>query len=162
MQEYPILSFVDHTGNAKKNLELYKKAFESWAKQQNRASSKNHQRRKTNFKASWSTYQERFQDYIQKNEFATNHGVCDECSKIAETNFICVYCNVCVHPLPDCCRFYGDRLSCIDCYKTLHVYILPRAVPERDSFPLMALPRISRHLLRLTTRQDRKMGGKCS
>ena len=77
MQEYPILSFVDHTGNAKKNLELYKKAFESWAKQQNRASSKNHQRRKTNFKASWSTYQERFQDYIQKNEFATNHGVCD-------------------------------------------------------------------------------------
>jgi hypothetical protein len=29
MQEYLILSFVDRTGIAKKNLELYKKAFES-------------------------------------------------------------------------------------------------------------------------------------
>jgi hypothetical protein len=21
---------------------------------------------------------------------------------------VCVFCNVCVHPLPDCCRFLGD------------------------------------------------------
>jgi hypothetical protein len=32
MQEYLILSFVDRTGIAKKNLELYNKAFESWVK----------------------------------------------------------------------------------------------------------------------------------
>jgi hypothetical protein len=53
MQEYLILSFVDRTGIAKKSLKLYNKAFESWAKQKNKALSKNHQRRKSNFKASW-------------------------------------------------------------------------------------------------------------
>jgi hypothetical protein len=42
MQEYLILSFVDCTGTAKRNLKLYNKAFESWAKQKNKASSKNH------------------------------------------------------------------------------------------------------------------------
>jgi hypothetical protein len=31
-RECLILSFVDHTGNAKKNLELNSKAFESWGK----------------------------------------------------------------------------------------------------------------------------------
>jgi hypothetical protein len=62
MQEYLILSFVDRTGIAKKKLELYNKAFVSWAKQKNKASSKNHQMRKSNFKASWSTYQVRLQD----------------------------------------------------------------------------------------------------
>jgi hypothetical protein len=46
MQEYLILSFVDRTRIAKKTLELYNKALESWAKQKNKASSKNHQRRK--------------------------------------------------------------------------------------------------------------------
>jgi hypothetical protein len=51
MQEYLILSFVDRTRIAKKNLELYNKAFESWAKHKNKALSKNHQRRKSNFKA---------------------------------------------------------------------------------------------------------------
>jgi hypothetical protein len=51
MQEYLLLSFVDCTGTAKKKLELYNKAFESWAKHKNKASSKNHQRRKSNFKA---------------------------------------------------------------------------------------------------------------
>jgi hypothetical protein len=76
---------------------------------------KNHQMRKSNFKASWSTYQDRLQDYIQKNEFAPNHGVCDECSKMGEKNIVWVHCSVCVHPLPDCCCFYGGQLSCIDC-----------------------------------------------
>jgi hypothetical protein len=89
MQEYLILSFVDRTGIAKKHLALYNKAFESWAKQKNKASSKNHQRRKSNFKASWSTYQDRLQVYIQKNEFATNHGVCDECSKRWRRKILC-------------------------------------------------------------------------
>jgi hypothetical protein len=107
-------------------------------KQKNKASSKNHQRRKTNFKASWLTYQDRLQDYIQKKEFATNHGVCDECSKMAERNIVCLYCNDCVHPLPDCCRFLGDRLSCVDCYKTRHFHILPHAVRDRDSCQPMA------------------------
>jgi hypothetical protein len=94
MQEYLILSFVDRTGIAKKNLELYNETFESWAKQKNKASPKNHQWRKSNFKASWSAYQVRLQDYIQKNAFATNHGVCDECSKMAEKNIVCVHCSV--------------------------------------------------------------------
>jgi hypothetical protein len=125
MQEYLILSFMDRTGIAKKTLKLYNKAFKSWAKQKNKALSKNHQRRKSNFKASWSTYQDRLQDYIQKNEFATNHGVCDECSKMAEKDIVCVHRSVCVHPLPDCCRFYGNQLSCIDCYRRRHVIFVP-------------------------------------
>jgi hypothetical protein len=139
MQEYLILSFVDRTRITKKPLKLYNKAFESWAKQKNKASSKNHQRRKSNFKASWSTYQDRLQDYIQKNEFATNHGVCDECSKMAEKNIVCVHCSVCVHPLPDCCRFYGDQLSCIDCYRRRHVILfVPHAICDGDSSQLLA------------------------
>jgi hypothetical protein len=138
IQEYLILSFVDRTGIAKTNLELYNKAFESWAKQKNKALSKNHQRRKSNFKASWSTYQDRFQDYIQKNEFATNHGVCDECSKMADKNVMCVHCSVCVHPLPDCCHFYGDQLSCIDCYRRRREMFLPHAICDRDSSQLLA------------------------
>jgi hypothetical protein len=132
MQQYLILSFVDRTGNAKRNLKLYNKAFESWVKQRNKASTNNYHRQKTNFKGSWSTYQDHLQDNIQKNEFAPNHGVCDECAKMAEKNIVCVYCDVCVHPLPDCCRFRGDRLSCIDCYKTRHFHILPHDV--RDHF----------------------------
>jgi hypothetical protein len=138
MQEYLILSFVDRTRIAKKSLKLYNKAFESWAKQKNKALSKNHQRRKSNFKASWSTYQVRLQDYIQKNEFAINHGVCDECSKMAETNIVCVHCSACVHPLPDCCRFYGNQLSCIDCYRRRHVIFVPHAIRDGDSSQLLA------------------------
>jgi hypothetical protein len=138
MQECLILSFVDCTGTAKKNLELYNKAFASWAKHKNKASSKNHQRRKANFKASWSTYQDRLQDYIQKNEFAPNHGVCDECSKMAEKKIVCVHCSICVHPLPDCCRFYGHQLSCIDCYRRRHVIHVPHAIPDGDSSQLLA------------------------
>jgi hypothetical protein len=101
--------------------------------------SKNLQRRKSNFKASWSTYQDRLQDYIQKNEFATNHGVCDECSKMAEKNIVCVHqCSACVHPLPDCCRFYGDQLSCIDCYRRRHEIFVPHAIRDGDSSQLLA------------------------
>ena len=77
-------------------------------------------------------------DYIQKNEFATNHGVCDECSEIAEKNILCVFCNVCIHLVPDCCCFLGDQLSCIDCYKTRHEYISPHTVPCRASLQEMA------------------------
>jgi hypothetical protein len=143
MQEYLILSFVvlsfvDRTRIAKKNLGLYNKAFESWAKHKNKASSKNHQRRKSNFKASWATYQDLLQDYIQKNEFATNHGVCDECSKMAEKNIVCVHCSVCVHPLPDCGRFYGDQLSCIDCYRRRHVIFVSHDICDGDSSQLLA------------------------
>jgi hypothetical protein len=94
MQEYLILSFVDCTGTAKKTRKLYNKAFESGAKHKNKALSKNHQRRKSNFKASWLTYQDLLQDYIQKNEFAPNHGVCDECSKMAEKNMVCMHCSL--------------------------------------------------------------------
>jgi hypothetical protein len=128
MQEYLILSFVGRTGIAKKNLELYNKAFESWVKQKNKASSKNHQRCKSNFKASWSTYQDRLQD----------HGVCDECSKMAEKNVVCVHCSVCVHPLPDCCHFYGDQLSRIDCYSRRHIIHVPLANCDGDSSHLLA------------------------
>jgi hypothetical protein len=124
--------------NRKKNLELYNKAFESWAKHKNKASSKNHQRRKSNFKASWLTYQDRLQDYIQKNEFAPNHGVCDECSKMAEKNIVCVHYSVCVHPMSDCCRFYGNQLSCIDCYRKRHVIHVPLAIRGGDSSQLLA------------------------
>jgi hypothetical protein len=124
--------------NRQENLELYNKVFESWAKHKNKASSKNHQRRKTNFKASWSTYQDRLKDYIKKKEFATNHGVCDECSKMAEKNIVCVHCSVCVHPLPDCCRFYGDQLSCIDCYRRRHVIFVSHAIRDGDSSQLLA------------------------
>jgi hypothetical protein len=138
MQEYLILSFLDCTRIAKKTLKLYNKAFKSWAKHKNKALSKNHQRRKSNFKASWSTYQDRLQDYIQRNEFATNHGVCNECSKMAEKNIVCVHCSVCVHPLPDCCRFHGDQLSCIDCYRRRHVIFVPHAIRDGDSSQLLA------------------------
>jgi hypothetical protein len=51
---------------------------------------------------------------------------------------VCVYCDVCVHLLPDCCRFLGDQLRCIDCYKTRHVYIRPHAGRDRVSCQLMA------------------------
>jgi hypothetical protein len=72
MQECLILSFVDRTGIAKKNLELYNKAFESWSKHKNKASSKNHQRRKSNFKYSWLTYQDRLQDPFRKTSLHQN------------------------------------------------------------------------------------------
>jgi hypothetical protein len=52
---------------------------------------------------------------------------------MAKKNIVCVYCNVCVHLLPDCCHFLGDWLSYIDCYKTRHFHILSHAVRDRDS-----------------------------
>jgi hypothetical protein len=138
VQEYIILSFVDCTGTRKKNLELYNKAFQSWAKHKNKASSKNNQRRKSIFKASWLTYQDRLQDYIKKNEFAPIHGVCDECSKKAETKH-CVRALQCLcSPLPDCCRFYGNQLSCIDCYRRRHVIFVSHAICDGDSSQLQA------------------------
>jgi hypothetical protein len=147
-----------------KNFELYNKAFESWAKQKKKASSKNHQRQKSNFKASWSTYQDRLQDYIQKNEFATNHGVCDECSKMGETNIVCVHCSVCVHPLLDCCRFYGNQLSCINCYRRRHEIFLPHAIRDRDSSQLLAKKNAASNNVKTprspTKRRDWKRGGK--
>ena len=128
-----ILSFVDLNGTAQKNLDRYSNAFESWVKNPNRKNKKNHTRRKQNFKASWTTYQEHLQVYVQKNEFAENHGVCDWCSEIAEKHFVCVFCNVCVHPVPDCCRFQGEHLSCMECYNTRHVYITFHPSPRRAS-----------------------------
>jgi hypothetical protein len=102
-------------------------------KQPKKASAKNKLRRKQNLNPSWSTYKERLQDYIQKNDFAANHGVCDEYSEIAEKGIVCVFCNVCVHPVSTCCRFAGDRLSCIECHKTCHEYRIKIAVPNRAS-----------------------------
>jgi hypothetical protein len=64
--------------------------------------------------------------------------VCDECSQIAEKNIVCVFCNVCVHPVPACCRFLGDQLSHIDCYITRHNYTIPHAVPKQASKDLEA------------------------
>jgi hypothetical protein len=79
--------------------------------------------------------EERLQDYIQKKDFAENQGVCDECSKIAEKSIVCIFCNVCVHPVSRCCRFAGDRLSCIECHETRHEYKIKIAVPNRASLP---------------------------
>jgi hypothetical protein len=58
---------------------------------------------------------------------------------MAEKNIVCVHCSVCVHPLPDCCRFYGDQLSCIDCHRRRHVIFVPHVIRE-DSYssPLLA------------------------
>jgi predicted Fe-S protein YdhL (DUF1289 family) len=51
---------------------------------------------------------------------------------------VCVHCSVCVHPLPDCCRFYGDQLSCINCYRRRHEIFLLHAIRDRDFCQLMA------------------------
>jgi hypothetical protein len=57
---------------------------------------------------------------------------------MAEKNIACVHCSVCVHPLPDCGRFYGDQLSCIDCYRKRHVLHVPLAIRDGDSSQLLA------------------------
>jgi hypothetical protein len=57
---------------------------------------------------------------------------------MAEKNIVCVHCSACVHPLPDCCRFYGDQLSCIDCYRRRHVIFVPHAIRDGDSSQLLA------------------------
>jgi hypothetical protein len=57
---------------------------------------------------------------------------------MAERNIVCVHCSVCVHPLPDCYRFYGDQLSCIDCYRSRHVIFVPHAIRDGDSSQLLA------------------------
>jgi hypothetical protein len=49
-----------------------------------------------------------------------------------------VFCNVCVHPMSDCCRFLGDQLSCIDCYRTRQKYTVTHVVPYRASKDLKA------------------------
>jgi hypothetical protein len=51
---------------------------------------------------------------------------------------VCVHCSICVHPLPDCCHFYGDQLSCIDCYRRRHVIFVPHAIRDSDSSQLPA------------------------
>jgi hypothetical protein len=48
-------------------------------------------------------------------------------------NIVWVHYSVCVHPLPDCCRFYGDQLSCIDCYRRHHKIFVPHAIRDGDS-----------------------------
>jgi hypothetical protein len=57
---------------------------------------------------------------------------------MAEKNIVCVHCSACVHPLPDCCRFYGNQLSCIDCYRRRHEIFVPHAIREGDSSQLLA------------------------
>jgi hypothetical protein len=57
---------------------------------------------------------------------------------MAEKNIVCVHCSACVHPLPDCCRFYGDQLSYIDCYRRRHVIFVPHAICDGDSSQLLA------------------------
>jgi hypothetical protein len=57
---------------------------------------------------------------------------------MAEKNIVCVHCSACVHPLPDCCRFYGDQLSCIDCYRRRRVIFVPHAIRDGDSSQLLA------------------------
>jgi hypothetical protein len=57
---------------------------------------------------------------------------------MAVKNIVCVHCSVCIHPLPDCCRFYGDQLSCIDCYRRRHVIFVPHAIRDGDSSQLLA------------------------
>jgi hypothetical protein len=51
---------------------------------------------------------------------------------------VCVHCSVCGRPLPDCYRFYGDQLSCIDCYRRRHEIFLPHAICDGDSSQLLA------------------------
>jgi hypothetical protein len=53
-------------------------------------------------------------------------------------NVVCVHCSACVHPLADCCCFYGDQLSCIDCYRRRHVIFVPHAIRDSDSSQLRA------------------------
>jgi hypothetical protein len=73
-----------------------------------------------------------------EKQVCKNHGVCDECSRTAEKNIVCVHCSVCVHPLPDCCRFYGDQLSCIDCDRRRHIIFVSHAIRDNDSSQLLA------------------------
>jgi hypothetical protein len=40
--------------------------------------------------------------------------------------------------MPDCCRFYGDQLSCIDCYRKRHVIHVPHAICDGDASQLLA------------------------
>ena len=53
-----ILPFVDYTGVAKKNHELYTKAVEVNLKKDSKASRSNLKKRKANFQKAWVTYQQ--------------------------------------------------------------------------------------------------------
>jgi hypothetical protein len=125
MQEYLILSFVDRTRFAKKT--------SNYTLRRSRAGQSIKTRLRLKIIRGVNQTSK-----PQKNEFATNHGVCDERSKMAEKDIVCEHCSVCVHPLPDCCRFYGDQLSCIDCYRRRHVIFVPHAIRDGDSSQLLA------------------------
>jgi hypothetical protein len=55
-----------HRRTATKKLNYTIRHLRAGRSRKNKAFSKNHQRQKSNFRASWSTYQDRLQDYIQK------------------------------------------------------------------------------------------------
>ncbi len=133
IQEYLILPFVDHTGTCRKNLELYRLAFESWAANPNKARGKNLKRRKGLFTRYFTgTYQERFREYVTNDEIAEDHGVCEECTMIADRNNVCVFCDACVHPVPSCSQFRSGQLTCLECFRS-HVSSRPKFVDTTAS-----------------------------
>jgi hypothetical protein len=138
MQEYLILSFVDRTRIAKKTSNYTIRHLRAGQSIKTRLRLKIirgvNQTSKPHGRPTRTVYRTTF----RKTEFAPNHGVCDECSKMTEKNIVCVLCSVCVHPLPDSCRFYGDQLSCIDCYRRRHVIFVPHAIRDGDSSQLLA------------------------
>jgi hypothetical protein len=36
---------------------------------------------------------------------------------IADRNNVCVFCDICVHPVPSCSLFRGGQLTCLDCFQ---------------------------------------------
>jgi hypothetical protein len=142
MQEYLILYFVDCTRIAKKPLN-----YTIWRSRAGRS-------KKTRL---------RLKIFIGKNQTSKPHGRptrtvyrttlkkrCLQQTMVFVMNVprwrrqimcacnVCVHCSACVHPLPDCCRFYGDQLSCIDCYRRRHVIFVPHAICDGDSSQLLA------------------------
>ena len=69
---------------------------------------------------------------------------------------MCVHCSVCVHPLPDCCHFYGNQLSCIDCYSRRHVIHVPLANRDGDSSHLLAKKGTDSNDVKTPTKSNKK------
>jgi hypothetical protein len=122
-----ILPFVDYTGVAKKNHELYTKAVEVNLKKDSKASRSNLKKRKANFQKAWVTYQQRLSNYIDKKEKHEDEGVCVACAEMADKKVACIMCSVCVHPVSPCSHTSVEKdLLCVRCYKSLPVKFNPK------------------------------------
>jgi hypothetical protein len=58
--------------------------------------------------------------------------------------------------LPDCGRFYGDQLSCIDCYRRRHVIFVPHAIHDGDSSQLLAKKGTASNDVKTPTKSNKK------